>query len=233
MNASQTARERVRAELIREITEIARRQLATDGAAGLHLRAVAREMGMVSSAIYRYFPSRDDLLTTLIIEGYNAIGAAVEKAEAACPRDGYHGRWLAGCQAVRDWALAHPHEYALVYGSPVPGYEAPEQTIGPASRAAAVLGGIVSDAQRDGALTELAAGPPVPESFGPDAARLRDSVLAGVPDDVAARTLAAWAGLFGLVSFELFGQFENVVTDRDAFFSYAASCLGHMVGLPA
>jgi len=175
MNASQTARERVRAELIREITEIARRQLATDGAAGLHLRAVAREMGMVSSAIYRYFPSRDDLLTTLIIDGYNAIGAAVEKAEAACPRDGYQGRWLAGCQAVRDWALAHPHEYALVYGSPVPGYEAPEQTIGPASRAAAVLGGIVSDAQRDGALTEPAAGPPVPESLGPDAAQRLDS----------------------------------------------------------
>jgi AcrR family transcriptional regulator len=233
MNASQTARERVRAELIREITEIARRQLATEGAAGLSLRAVAREMGMVSSAIYRYFPSRDDLLTTLIIDGYNAIGAAVEKAEAACLRNDYNGRWLAGCQAVRNWALAHPHEYALVYGSPVPGYRAPEQTIGPAARGAAVFGAIVSDAHRDGALTEPAPGPPVPGSFGPDAARLRDSVLAGVPDDVAARTLTAWAGLFGLVSFELFGQFENVVTDRDAFFGYAASCLGRMVGLPA
>jgi len=133
---------------------------------------------------------------------------------------------------VRDWALAHPHEYALVYGSPVPGYRAPDQTIGPASRAAAVLGKIVSDAYRDGAVTEPAACPPVPESFGPDAARLRDSVLAGVPDDLAARTLGAWAGLFGLVSFELFGQWENVVTDRDAFFSYAASCLGRMAGLP-
>jgi len=233
VNASRSARERVRAELIREITEIARRQLATEGAAGLSLRAVAREMGMVSSAIYRYFPSRDDLLTTLIIDGYNAVGAAVEKAEAACPRDDYHGRWLAGCQAVRDWALAHPHEYALVYGSPVPGYRAPDQTIGPASRAAAVLGKIVSDAHRDGAMTGPVACPPVPESFGHDAARLRDSVLAGVPDDVAARTLAAWAGLFGLVSFELFGQWENVVTDRDSFFGYAASCLGRMVGLPA
>ncbi len=74
MNAGRTARERVRAELIREITEIARRQLATEGAAGLSLRAVAREMGMVSSAIYRYFPNRDDLLTTLIIDGYNAVG---------------------------------------------------------------------------------------------------------------------------------------------------------------
>jgi AcrR family transcriptional regulator len=233
VNASRSARERVRAELIREITEIARRQLATEGAAGLSLRAIAREMGMVSSAIYRYFPSRDDLLTTLIIDGYNAVGTAVEKAEAACPRDDYHGRWLAGCQAARDWALAHPHEYALVYGSPVPGYRAPDQTIGPASRAAAVFGKIVSEAHRAGAMTEPTACPPVPESFRPDAARLRDSVLAGIPDDVAARTLTAWAGLFGLVSFELFGQFENVVTDRDAFFGYAASCLGRMTGLPS
>ena len=232
MNASRTARERVRAELIREITEIARRQLATEGAAGLSLRAIAREMGMVSSAIYRYFPSRDDLLTSLIIDGYNAIGAAVEKAEAACSRDDYPGRWLTGCQAVRGWALAHPHEYALVYGSPVPGYQAPEQTIGPAARAATVLGKIVSDAHHAGAMTEPAACPPLPQSFRPDAARLRDAILAGVPDDVAARTLAAWAGLFGLVSFELFGQFENVVTDRDAFFGYAASCLGRLVGLP-
>src|SRR5205823_7659417 len=124
VNASRTARERVRAELVREITEIARRQLATEGAAGLSLRAVAREMGMVSSAIYRYFPSRDDLLTTLIIDGYNAIGGTVEKAEAACPREDHGGRWFATCRAVREWALAHPHEYALVYGSPVPGYRA-------------------------------------------------------------------------------------------------------------
>ena len=233
VNASQSARARVRAELIREITETARRQLATEGAAGLSLRAVAREMGMVSSAIYRYFPSRDDLLTSLIIDGYNAIGAAVEKAEAACPRDDYPGRWLAGCQAVRGWALAHPHDYALVYGSPVPGYRAPEQTIAPAARAATVFGKIVSDAYSAGAMTERAACPPLPPSFQPDAARLREAILAEVPDDVTARTVAAWAGLFGLVSFELFGQFENVVADREAYFHYAASCLGRLAGLAA
>src|SRR5215469_4286750 len=243
MNAGRTARERVRAELIREITEIARRQLAIDGAAGLSLRAVAREMGMVSSAIYRYFPSRDDLLTTLIIDGYNAVGSAVEKADAACLDDDYAGRWLAACRAVRSWALAHPHEYALVYGSPVPGYQAPEQTIGPASRAAAVFGKIIGDAYRAGAAgapgpaTEggsgTVPGSPVPESFVPDAARLRDAILAGVSDEVAAGALIAWSGLFGLVSFELFGQFENVVTDRAAFFDHAAARLGLLAGLPA
>jgi AcrR family transcriptional regulator len=233
VNASRTARQRVRAELTREITETARRQLATEGAAALSLRAVAREMGMASSAVYRYFPSRDDLLTALIIDGYNAIGAAAEQADGACRRDDHPGRWLAACRAVRGWALAHPHEYSLVYGSPVPGYQAPEQTIGPASRVAGVLGKIISDAQASGVLDPPPLGPAPPGSFAPDAARLRESVLPEVPDEVAARALATWASVFGLVSFELFGQFENVVTDRGAYFDHAVRCLGRVVGLPA
>jgi AcrR family transcriptional regulator len=233
VNASRTARQRVRAELTREITETARRHLATEGAAGLSLRAVARELGMVSSAVYRYFPSRDDLLTALIIDGYNDIGAAAEQADGACRPDDHRGRWLAACRAVRDWALAHPHEYSLVYGSPVPGYQAPEQTVGPASRAAAVLGKIVSDAQASRVLDPPALCQAPPGSFAPDAARLRQSVLPGVADDVAARALATWASVFGLVSFELFGQFENVVTDRSGYFDHAVSCLGRVIGIPA
>lgn len=233
MNVSRTARERVRAELVREITDAARAQLATEGAAGLSLRAVAREMGMVSSAIYRYFPSRDDLLTALIIDGYNALGAAVEKAEHACAREDYLKRWLAACRAIREWALAHFHEYALAYGSPVPGYRAPEQTIGAASRVAAVLGRIISDASSAGALEPSGACPPAPESFVSDAGRLRDTLLTDVPDDVVALALAAWSGVYGMVSFELFGHFENVVTDRAAFFDHAAACLGRLIGLPA
>src|ERR1039457_6153799 len=86
VNASRTARERVREEITREITEIARSQLATEGAAGLSLRAIAREMGMVSSAIYRYFPSRDDLLTSLITDAYDAIGMGPGKGARAGAR---------------------------------------------------------------------------------------------------------------------------------------------------
>jgi AcrR family transcriptional regulator len=232
VNASRTARERVREELTREITEIARSQLATEGAAGLSLRAVAREMGMVSSAIYRYFPSRDDLLTALIIDGYNAIGRAAEQADAVCPPGDHTGRWLAVCRAVRDWALAHPHEYALVYGSPVPGYQAPQLTIAPATRAATVYGKIISDAHRAGRLDPPGICPRPPQSFGPDAAALRASVMAEVPDAVAARAVAGWPALFGMVSFELFGQFENVITDRDAFFEHTMRCQGRLTGLP-
>jgi len=75
-------RARVRAELTREIAEVARQHLASDGAAGLSLRAVARELGMASSAVYRYFPSRDDLLTALIVDAYDALGEAAETADS-------------------------------------------------------------------------------------------------------------------------------------------------------
>lgn len=230
MNRSRTARERVRAELTREIADIARRRLATEGAVGLSLRAVAREMGMVSSAIYRYFPSKDDLLTALIIDGYNALGEAVEQADAACARDDHAGRWMAVCRAVRQWAVARPHEYALLYGSPVPGYKAPQDTVGPALRDTIVYGQIISDAFRAGALQPPDGLPLSPEVLGDDLARVR-AVMPDLPDDVAARAVTAWAGMFGLVSFEVFGQFDNVVEHRAELFEHGVATLGRMVGL--
>src|SRR5204863_3789612 len=113
-------RARVRAELVDEIKAVARRHLAADGA-NLSLRAVARDMGMVSSALYRYFASRDDLLTALIIDAYDAMGEAAERADASVTeRTDLTGRWQAICRGVRAWALAHPAEYALLFGTPVP-----------------------------------------------------------------------------------------------------------------
>ncbi|GAA2624246.1 TetR/AcrR family transcriptional regulator [Actinomadura fulvescens] len=230
MSASRTARERVRAELIHEITETARRHLATDGATGLSLRAVARELGMVSSAIYRYFPSRDDLLTALITDGYNAVGEVVERADAEC-RPGDHGaRWLAVCRAIREWAVAHPHEYALIYGSPVPGYEAPQDTVPAALRDTIVFARIVTEAHEAGELDPPAGLPPAPASIEADLARGRAAVTMNVPDDVAARALMAWAGLYGTVSFELFGQFETVVENRIGYFDHTVTTLGRLIG---
>ncbi|REE98308.1 TetR/AcrR family transcriptional regulator [Thermomonospora umbrina] len=233
MNRSRTARERVRAELTREIAEAARRQLATEGAVGLSLRAVAREMGMASSAVYRYFPSKDDLLTALIVEGYNTLGEAVEQADAGCGRDDHGGRWRAICDAVRGWALDRPHEYALLYGSPVPGYQAPQDTVPPALRDTLVFGRIVSDAHEAGTLVTPANAPAAPAASAEDLARVRERIMPGVPDDAAARAVTAWSALFGWVSFELFGQFNNVVEDRDALFGHTVASLGSLIGLPA
>src|SRR3954471_6501176 len=119
MSTVRGARERARIEVTAAIKDEARRRLAAEGAAKLSLRAVARELGMVSSALYRYFASRDDLLTALIVDAYDAVGAAAERAEAATDRADLLGRWLATARAVRAWTLANPHEYALIYGSPV------------------------------------------------------------------------------------------------------------------
>src|SRR5256886_4912487 len=132
-SAPRTARERARAEITAELVDGARGLLATDGAPALSLRAIARDLGMASSALYRYFKSRDELLTRLIIDAYDALGAAAEVAEATVDRTDLAGRFAATCTAVRAWALAHPNEYALIYGSPVPGYAAPAHTGPPAS----------------------------------------------------------------------------------------------------
>jgi AcrR family transcriptional regulator len=279
MTASQTARERARAELTREIKEEARRQVAATGAQRLSLRAVARELGMVSSALYRYFPSRDDLLTALIIDAYDALGESAERATAALPRADVRGRWRACCTAVRGWALAHPHEYALIYGSPVPGYHAPQETITSASRVALVLGALLAEASalrpatgRPGAGAAasprpvpggpasqqpapagLAHPPPAPgrsQEAGPaadgepgsasalpqqlrqQAAVVGAAIAPGVGETAIVRALIAWTQLFGMISFELFGQLVGSADPADDFFGYAVDQMADFVGLP-
>ncbi|MEU8773813.1 TetR/AcrR family transcriptional regulator [Streptomyces sp. NPDC048606] len=230
MSTVRGARERARIEVTAAIKDEARRALAAEGAAKLSLRAVARELGMVSSALYRYFPSRDELLTALIIDAYDSVGAVAEAADAEALAAGAppRARWLAVCTAIRGWALAHPHEYALIYGSPVPGYSAPLDTVGPASRAAETFIGILRAAHAGRGL----ALPPLPGNLRPEARRMAADFDEGLPPEVAAALVATWAQLFGLISFELFGQFERVVEERDAFFAYAADRLGREVGLP-
>jgi AcrR family transcriptional regulator len=224
-----TARERVRAELTAEITDAARRQLAEVGAAALSLRAVARELGMASSALYRYFPSRDDLLTRLIIDGYDALGAAAESADepGAAPRE----RWLAVCRAVREWARAHPHEYALLYGSPVPGYAAPRDTVPAASRVGVVLGRVLGDAARSGALPEAPGAERDPTLISDDAVAVLGGEHPALDDAVRLRALLAWSSLYGTISFELFGHFVGSVQDADRYFDRAMDELAQLIGL--
>ena len=223
-----TARERVRAELTAEITDAARRQLASVGAAGLSLRAVARELGMASSAIYRYFPSRDDLLTRLIIDGYDDLGAAAEAADDPAGRP--VPRWLAVCRAVRAWARAHPHEYALLYGSPVPGYQAPPDTVPAATRVGMVLGGILGAAARSGEMPEPS-GDADPGTVSAEAAAVLGGEHPSLDDGVRRRALLAWSALYGAISFELFGHFVGSVLDADRFFDRAMGDLAALIGL--
>ncbi|MFD8498346.1 TetR/AcrR family transcriptional regulator [Amycolatopsis sp. NPDC059657] len=220
-----TARDRARVLMTSDIKMEARRQLAEVGAQGLSLRAVARELGMVSSALYRYFPSRDHLLTELIIDAYNAIGAAAEDADQ--PQADLRGRWAAVWHAVREWALAHPHEYTLIYGSPIPGYQAPQDTIAPAARVALVLAGIVKEAEIEPPQVHV----PLPGVLREQAERLMASLESEVEPITVTRLLIAWTQLFGMLNFELFGQYVGSVDPTDAFFAHTTEQMAEFIGL--
>ena len=217
-----TARERARAQTTEAILAAARTQLAEVGAAALSLRAVAREVGLVSSAVYRYFPSRDELLTALIIEAYDAVGEAAEAAAAAVAGAPPRERWLTVWRSVRTWALAHSAQYALIYGSPVPGYAAPQATLPAAGRVGVVLGAIATEA--DGGATP---GDDIADAVAPDVAG-----TLGIDPRLAPAAVSAWTLLFGTVGFELFGQYENVVIDRETYFDHVAGTAATSVGIP-
>ncbi len=217
--------------MISEIKAVARHHLETDGA-NLSLRAVARDMGMVSSALYRYFASRDELLTALILDAYNALGAAVEAADAAVSdRGDLRGRWFAAARAIRGWALDRPAEYALLYGSPVPGYAAPPDTIAAASRTPVVLVGILADGHATGTLTAPAASPRLVRAVRADLAFARDQISPGLPEELLLLGMTGWLQLFGTVSFELFGQFNNVIEARAEFFDEQMTLMADLMGI--
>jgi len=222
-SASTNARKLARDHLTSEIKETARRHVAEHGAASLSLRAVARALGLASSALYRYFSSRDELLTALIVDSYDAVGAAAEKADERGRRLGSRPlqRWLDVCRAVRRWAIRHPHEFALIFGSPVPGYRAPQDTVGPAARIPLLLAGSLKQSIDNGSVrpprelvtTESLVSPdvvaevggPYPEGFG----------------DLVERGVVMWTTLIGTIAFELFGHLNQVVTDYAAYFDVA------------
>ncbi|XVV13407.1 TetR/AcrR family transcriptional regulator [Actinoplanes sp. CA-131856] len=219
-------RARVRAEMTEEIKAVAKRHLVTDGA-NLSLRAVARDMGMASSAVYRYFASRDELLTALIIDAYNAVGETAERAAAAPTGD--LDRFLGASHAVRDWALANPHEWALIYGSPVPGYEAPQDTIGPATRVILLIAAIVRDAYLAGRVAERE---PITGGFADELGRVAEEYTPGAPPRLVAAALSSFLHLGGAISAELFGQLKNSVDeDRRGFFDYQMRGEADRIGL--
>lgn len=228
-SAPRTARERVRSELTSEIKETALAQLASGGGAALSLRAIAREMGMASSALFRYFPSRDALLTALIIDSYNSLAEVAEAAEALVHTGSVGDRWMAIAAGVRGWALARPHEYALIFGSPIPGYAAPSGTVAPATRVPLLLGDLLSALVSDGTYeADRHAEPPAAVQRALDP--VRSVMPAGISSDLMIRGLMAWTYLFGAVSFEVFGHRHNVIADHDAFFEHEVGRLAAILG---
>jgi AcrR family transcriptional regulator len=232
MTETGTPRARAREQTMRDIVRIGRTQLATEGAAALSLRAVARDLGVVSSAVYRYVASRDDLLTLLVVDGYDELGDAVDAALARIARDDFAGRLRAIGRAVRAWALAEPATYALLFGSPVPGYRAPaERTTGPGTRVIARLVEVWEEAWVAGAV-RVDEAPVTPRRLSRDLARIRREMGITAPDELIARGVLVWAAVFGCVSFEVFGQYgPDTFTQPQELFEHQLEVLAGTVGL--
>ena len=220
-------RRRVRGEMVDEIKRAARRHIAAHGVANLSLRAVARELGMVSSAIYRYFASRDELLAVLVDDLNTAMAEAVRQAEAAVDRASLADRLVAFAHAVRNWALANPHEYALVCGR-LPGETEP--AVVPASRAMATFAQIIVDGSEAGVLRPQP-GDWLGQQVNVDMLRLADRIAPGVPPAVMARAMVAWTLLHGAIGLELSGHLAGLVQDVNAWFDHEVHTMARLIGL--
>ncbi|MFI8363553.1 TetR/AcrR family transcriptional regulator [Streptomyces sp. NPDC085612] len=218
--AAKTPRERYRQQVREEVKEKAWQQIAGSGASALSLNAIARQMGMSGPALYRYFANRDELITELVRDAYRSLadafaavrGAAAEATEPGAESAGPGLAALAG--ALRDWAVADPHRYFLVYGTPVPGYRAPEDITAIAAEMMSVL------------LDACAAVPPVSGGASPDggidehlsAHRGWAATHPDLPPSALRLALAFWSRLHGVLSLELAGHFTGMGLDPARLF---------------
>jgi AcrR family transcriptional regulator len=205
-----TRRERLRAGTVEEIKQAALRLIGEHGSANLRFTDIARTMGMTPPALYRYFADRDELLTALVADSYNSLSDALTATRATVPTEDLDGRFLAVCTTYRSWAQLNPERFALIFGSPVPGYAAPEDgpTVAAAHRAVEHLAELVT------ATTE----------FG----RLGSPL---VPDAEEA-TLLAWATVHGFVTLEAYGHLDKLDQEaRDRLFTVQSRLAARTAGL--
>ncbi|MFI1333340.1 TetR/AcrR family transcriptional regulator [Streptomyces sp. NPDC020845] len=234
MGTTTGRRERLRAETTAEIKKVALGLMSSGGPDAITLRAIAREMGMTANAIYGYFATRDDLVTTLISDVYTSLADAVDAARDACPADDPAGRIAAWANAFRDWALTNPEGFRLIYGDPVPGYQAPETSAAPEAEHRVCAG-----------LTGLAAGAwPHAKELYPEAefewsdfdpklaAEVREE-FPGLPPAAVAIALRIWGHLHGLVSLEIYGHMRVQTPRPDKIYRAELAQLIRGLGLSA
>jgi AcrR family transcriptional regulator len=228
----QERRARQHAAIRDEIKATARAHMARDGAAALSLRAVAAEMGLSSAAIYYYYANRDALITDLIVDAYRALGAALRTQSDQLADADVADRLLATMLAYRTWAVAHPAEYALLFGTPIPGYVGPSDVTAPEARATlSVFGELFGIAYGEGRLDAGLDGQPPPASIAAHTvAWMRDTGLQ-IPMPVLIATLRSWSVGHGLVGLELDSHLQPIIGDAAALYGYEARALLRGLGV--
>lgn len=212
-------RERQRQATITEIKTLARRQLAASGPGELSLRGIAREMGTASSALYRYFASYDELIGALCVDAYDSVADALAQARDSQATGDPARQWWAIGHAYRRWALDHPADFALIFGTPIPGYQAAPEVTGPAAgRFSAVLAGTYAAAVAAGAADPGRSQVPSTIAIGHLLRDLLGEAATTYPPQHAGIVLNAWAALLGYLMIEVFGSLAQLVDDTDQLF---------------
>lgn len=201
------------------IKDTAWKQIAGQGAAALSLRGIARELKITAPAIYNYFPDRDALVTALIIDAYTSLGDFEFAARDAVSEEDLAGRLRATGGAYREWAVSYPQRYQLIFGTPIPGYEAPKEKVLPS--AARSLGALVSviDALRSRGILSDEGFPSVHPGYEPQFEVWK--TLAGNFDIFSLSvSMIIWSRVHGLVSLEISGNMPPFGLDGSALFHY-------------
>ncbi len=237
---SKSRREIQREQTTAEIKAIARVQMAETGAAALSLRAIAREMGMSTPALYRYFENRDALVTALILDAYTALGDAMLAADGTVDEMDFYGRFQAISHTFRDWANQHPADFTLIYGTPIPGYHAPaELTIPAAARVLEIFGLIFGTAFLHGKLQPPSHYLHLPEELAQIIAGIhqqleRDDVpveRGEVPEIAITLALYTLPRIYSLIWAEQYGHFPPGFTESGQFFTLEIEALCKQFGL--
>jgi AcrR family transcriptional regulator len=212
-------RARYRAQVRQEVKQAALRQLAESGPGGLSIAAIGKQLGVSGPALYRYFASRDDLLTELVIDAYNDLADALTAATSDVSSHDPRPRFEALTRAYRSWALAQPHRYRLLFGPPLPGYDAHAQRlIDAAQKAMNLLLDILGAA---GGSTAIA--PPQP--LASQLAAWAQPHHPGIDPATALRAVLAWSRLHGIVSLEIAGNFASMGLDPGQLFEIQLATL--------
>jgi AcrR family transcriptional regulator len=207
---SSTPRERFRAQIRDEIKQAALDQLATSGPAGVSMNAIGKKLGVSGPALYRYFSNRDELLTELVIDAYDDLAAALRPATRETPSQPTCRRFEAFARAYRGWALAQPHRYRLLFGPPLPGYDAHVERLVEAAQALMDL--LIETMPAD----NNARRPTRP--LAAELTRWASARGAQVDPSTALRAVLTWSRLHGFVSLEIAGNYASMGIDPDKLF---------------
>lgn len=215
-----TRRERLRAATYEEIKHAALRQIAEEGAAALSIRGVARAIGMSPAGLYRYYDGLEGLITELIADAYNDLADEVTNATTGSGTT--RERLRAGMLAYRRWCVDHPNRFLLIFGTPIPGYAAPEggPTVEANRRMGVAFFTVAAEAWARGEL----APPPLDRSPEPGELELAAELATpppGFPPEAVAAFMSSWAHFHGLVTLEILNQLDWIYPDAEAFYRTA------------